>query len=317
MHPEWFTAFDKILEENTAGLPQDETVKWTHLSVTQIICQLNDSGFQISRYHVKQILLLRGYKKRKLLKMNDLSQAEQRNEQFEKIMLYRKQFTKMNFPILSIDTKKKEMTGNFCRPGQCYSQAMRRVNDHDFASFAEGQIIPHGIYDVNDNTGYVTLGTSKDTSEFVCDNLFRVWTEHLQYRYPQAHTIMVLCDGGGSNASAHYIVKQDLCKLSKLLNMNILMVHYPPYCSKYNPIEHRLFSQLTRAWQGVPFYNIQFVKELTDETKTSTGLMVYSYINTKIYQIKRTVDEKFKTDFNNQIVFDNKIPKWNYLIKAS
>ena len=317
MHPEWLSAFDRIVEGSIAGLPQDENVKWTHLSVTRIMNQFDDSGFQISRYPIRQMLLLRGYKKRKLLKMNNLSQSEQRNEQFAKIMLYRKQFTEMNFPILSIDTKKQEMTGNFYRPGQCYSQAMRRVNDHDFAGFSQGQIIPHGIYDINDNTGYVTFGTSKDTSEFVCDNLFRVWTEHLQYRYPQAHTIMVLCDGGGSNACSHYIVKQDLCKLSKLLNMNILMVHYPPYCSKYNPIEHRLFSQLTRAWQGISFYNIQFVKELTDETTTSTGLLVYSNINTKHYQIKRTVDDKFKTDFNNQIVFDDIMPKWNYLIKTA
>jgi len=128
--------------------------------------------------------------------------------------------------------------------------------------------------------------------------------------------MMILCDGGGSNACSHYIVKQDLCKLSNLLNINILMIHYPPYCSKYNPIEHRLFSQITRAWQGVPFYNIQFVKELTDDTTTRTGLMVYSHINTKKYLTKRTVDTQFKNDFNNQIIFDDNIPKWNYLIKT-
>ena len=305
------------MEASTAGLPQDERVKWTYLSVSQIIIRLEKSGVKVSRYHVNQMLRLRGYKKRKLLKMNELSEVEQRNEQFEKIMIYRKQFTEMDFPILSIDTKKKEMIGNFSRAGQCYSQAMRRANDHDFASFSQGQIIPHGIYDLNDNTGYITLGTTKDTSEFVCDNLLRVWIRHLQYRYPKAHTMMILCDGGGSNACSHYIVKQDLCKLSKRLNINILMVHYPPYCSKYNPIEHRLFSQITRVWQGVPFYNIQFVKELTDDTTTSTGLIVHSHINTKEYRIKRTVDDKFKNDFNNQIIFDEKIPKWNYLIKAN
>lgn len=310
-------SFDKVLEESTAGLPQDENVKWTHLSITQIVRLLSFEGLQISRYHVRQLLESRGYKKRKLLKMNDLANVEQRNEQFEKIMLYRKQFTEMDFPILSIDTKKKEMLGNFSRSGMCYSQAMRRVNDHDFASFSQGKVIPHGIYDVNDNKGYVTLGTSRDTSEFVCDNLFHVWTKHLQYRYPNVHTIMILCDGGGSNACAHYIVKQDLSKLSKRLNINILMVHYPPYCSKYNPIEHRLFSQLTRAWQGVPFYNIQFVKELTDSTTTFTGLEVYSHINNKEYQIKREVDGQFKTKYNGQIIFDDKIPKWNYLIKPA
>ncbi len=263
------------------------------------------------------MLQLRGYKKRKLVKMNDLSQSEKRNEQFEKIAVYRKQFTNMNFPVLSIDTKKKEMIGNFHRPGSCYSKSMRRVNDHDFASFSNGQIVPHGIYDVNTNTGYVTLGTSKDTSEFVCDNLFRVWTQYLQYRYPHANTMMILCDGGGSNACSHHIVKQDLCKLSNLLKINILMVHYPPYCSKYNPIEHKLFSHISRSWQGVPFYNIQFIKELTDKTSTSKGLTVYSQINDKKYPIKRTVDENFKANYNNQIIFDDKIPKWNYLIKPN
>lgn len=279
--------------------------------------KLKQTGLDTSRYQVKKMLQLRGYKKRKLLKMDDLSRVKNRNAQFEKIMHYRKQFTDMNYPILSIDTKKKEMIGNFHRAGSCWSQTMRRVNDHDFASFSQGQVIPHGIYDVNTNTGYITLGTSKDTSEFVCDNLLRIWTGDLQYRYPDAHTMMLLCDGGGSNASSHYIVKQDLCKLANKLNLNILMVHYPPYWSKYNPIEHRCFSQLTRAWQGVPFYNIQFVKELTETVSTSTGLSVSSFINTKEYQIKRPVDENFKTNFNNQITFDDEIPKWNYLIKPA
>lgn len=279
--------------------------------------KLKQADLEVSRYQVKQMLQLRGYKKRKLVKMDDLSQVESRNAQFEKIQRYRQQFTDMNFPILSIDTKKKEMIGNFYRAGSCWSHAMRRVNDHDFASFSQGQVIPHGIYDVNTNTGYITLGTSRDTSEFVCDNLLRVWTESLQYRYPDAHTMLLLCDGGGSNASSHYIVKQDLCKLANQLGMNILMVHYPPYCSKYNPIEHRCFSQITRAWQGVPFYNIQFVKELTETTSTSTGLSVSSSINKKEYQIKRPVDESFKTNFNNQITFDDEIPKWNYLIKPA
>jgi hypothetical protein len=201
--------FDTIVEPQTAGLPQCDDVKWTDLSCTQIIAEFHRYGIHVSHYLVRQMLSVRGYKKRKLLKMDTLAETENRNEQFEKINAYRKQFTDMNFPLLSIDTKKKEMLGNFSRPGACYSQNMRRVNDHDFACYSQGQIVPHGIYDVNTNTGYVTLGTSKDTSEFVCENLYRVWINHLQYLYPHAHThtIMILCDGGGSNASAHYYSK--------------------------------------------------------------------------------------------------------------
>lgn len=233
-HPEWLEAFDRLLEGSTAGLPQDEGVKWTHLDRGQIVDLLAGEGLKVSRYHVAQMLRVRGYKKRKLLKMNDMKQVEQRNEQFEKIGCYRSVFTDQNLPVLSVDTKKKEMLGNFHRGGQCYSTATRRVNDHDFSSFSEGRVVPHGIYDVNANKGYMTLGTSSDTSEFVCDNLRRVWVEHLQFDYPQADTVLLLCDGGGSNASAHYIVKQDLVKLAKSLGISILVAHYPPYCSKYN-----------------------------------------------------------------------------------
>jgi hypothetical protein len=247
--------------------------------------------------------------------MKALSQNENRNEQFEKIAVYRQYFTDMNFPVISIDTKKKEMTGNFHRQGTHLSTSSKSVYDHDFSNFSEGQIIPHGIYDLNKNLGFISLGNSKDTSEFVCDNLFRVWNRHLKQYYSTADTIMVLCDGGGSNSSAHYIVKQDLCKLANAIDMNLLIVHYPPYCSKYNPIEHRLFSQVSRTWQGVPFYNIQFVKELTDKTTTKTGLKVSTSINDKTYVNKRIVEKDFKNNFNNQITFDDKLPMWNYLIK--
>lgn len=305
------------MQLTTAGLPQNPLVQWTYLSQEQIVEELAKRGYQVSRYHVKQMLDLRGYKKRKLLKMDDLAASRQRNEQFEKIACYRQIFTDKNLPILSIDTKKKEMTGNFYRPGSTYATAMRRVWDHDFASFSPGQIIPHGIYDVNAHTGYMTLGVSKDTSEFVCDNIQRVWLQHLQYVYPQADTILILCDGGGSNAAAHYIVKQDLVKLANSLNINLLVSHYPPYCSKFNPIEHRLFSQVSRTWQGIPFYNIDFVKQLTNTTSTKTGLSVIATINNKIYQTKRPVDDDFKANLDHFITFDDKIPKWNYLIKPN
>jgi hypothetical protein len=304
------------MELSTAGLPQDEGVKWTYLKAPQIVSQLSSRGITVSAYQVRQMLKMRGYRKRKMLKMKELSQSESRNEQFEKITVYRQYFTDMNFPIISIDTKKKEMIGNFRRHGTHYSTTAKTVYDHDFPNFSQGQIVPHGIYDVNRNLGFISLGNSKDTSEFVCDNLYRVWNKYLKRFYPNADTIMILCDGGGSNSSAHYIVKKDLCKLANAIDMNLLIVHYPPYCSKFNPIEHRLFSQITRTWQGVPFYNIQFVKELTDSICTKTGLNVKTDINHKIYLTKRTVEHSFRKNFNNQIVFDDKLPKWNYLIKT-
>jgi hypothetical protein len=299
-----------------AGLPQDKDVKWTHLSERTIGDNLADRNQVASRYHVNQMLKYRHYKKRALLKKIALNDVEGRNEQFNKIAAYRTSFTNEGLPVISIDTKKKELLGNFSRLGSAYSILERHTYDHDFLSSADGQIVPHGIYDVNENIGYVTLGLSKDTSEFVCDNLSKCWTETLQYKYPDAETMLLLCDGGGSNASAHYIVKQDLVKLAKSLNINILVAHYPPYCSKWNPIEHRLFSQITHTWSGIALKNIEFVKNLTNTTTTRTGLKVITSINQKQYLNKREVCQKFRDNIQEYITFDDKRPKWNYLIKG-
>jgi Rhodopirellula transposase DDE domain len=305
-----------VVEHSTAGLPQDACVKWTHLSQVQITSAMADNGCPVSRYHVRQLLRVRGFRKRKLLKSNELKMVEGRNEQFEKIATLRKSFTLNDQPILSIDTKKKELLGNFHRQGSTYSTGKRTVNDHDFLTFADGQLVPHGIYDVRDNTGYITLGTSKDTSEFVCDNLKSTWLSHLQFKYPEAHTMLLLCDGGGSNSCLHHIFKQDMINLAKELNINILVSHYPAYCSKYNPIEHRLFSQISHTWSGVPLTNIQFVKELTNTTTTKTGLKVTTTINPAKYQTKRPVADDFKNQLQKAIIFDDLCPKWNYLIKC-
>lgn len=315
MHPELLIEFDSIINYSTAGLPQDLTVKWTYLSRVQIVNAFAEKGIIVSTYLVGQMLNLRGFKTRNVLKKNTLKQVEHRNEQFEKINQYRQSFAEQGLPILSIDTKKKEMLGNFSRSGKAFATGERTAFDHDFLSFADGQIVPHGIYDVLDNTAYITLGTSKDTSEFVCDNIQKCWLEHLQFKYANATTMLIICDGGGSNASAHYIVKQDLLKLAKTLNISILVAHFPPHCSKWNPIEHRVFSQITHTWAGTPLLNLDFVKKMTDTTTTKTGLKVTTTINKKNYLTKRTVQQDFKENLEQFIVFDDKLPKWNYFIK--
>lgn len=313
--PELLTVFDAVVAGHTAGLPQDVSVKWTHLSQAQIVEKMAALNTPVSRHLVKQMLGLRGFKKRKLLKENELKAVEGRNEQFERIAATREIFARHQLPQLSIDTKNKELLGNFYRKGSTYCVEGQKVNDHDFATFAEGRLVPHGIYDISDNTGYITLGASKDTSEFVCDNLRNYWLSDLQFKYPDAHTMLLLCDGGGSNSCLHHIFKQDLLKLANQLKINILVVHYPAYCSKYNPIEHRLFAQISHTWSGVPLRNIQFVKELTDTTTTKTGLQVVSRINLKTYETKRPVEDDFKTQIQELVTFDAICPKWNYLIR--
>lgn len=288
--------------------------KWTHLKPREIRDRLTKRGAPVSVYIVRQLLSHFGYRRRKLYKGNRLKDVKDRHEQFENISILRNAFLDRGLPTLSIDTKKKEFLGNYYRDGTHYAQQPRWVNDHDFTSLATGLVIPHGIYDIGQNRGYLTLGTSKDTSEFVCDNIEYFWRSELQYIYPQADHILLLCDAGGSNSARHYLVKQDLYKLAQKLQINIIVAHYPAYCSKWNPIEHRLFCHLTHAWQGVVFDDIAIVKELAERTSTQTGLSVNVWINQRTYDIKRTVSHIFKNNIGKYVKFLDVLPKWNYAI---
>lgn len=190
-----------------------------------------------------------------------MKEVKNRNKQFERIASIREAAETIGLPIISIDTKKKEMLGNFKRNGKALSNGRLEAFDHDFSTFSDGMIVPHGIYDVTKNVEYMAMGSSHDTSRFVCDNIQRVWENHLKVQYPYARTLVVLCDGGGSNSSKHKIVKQDLMDLANELGIRLLVVHYPPYCSKFNPIEHRLFSQINRSLSGAPLLSLKDVTE--------------------------------------------------------
>jgi len=317
LHPEWIEALVKVTGPHTAGLPQDEDVIWVSMTVPQIVKGLADDGFHVSKYVVRQILESLGFRRRSFIKDLPMKDVKDRDEQFLNIAEIREKASEIGIPVISIDTKKKELIGNFKRDGKVICKGTPKSLDHDFATFSDGQIVPHGIYDVVKNVGYMTIGTSHDTSQFVCDNIEKVWKEHLQTQYPKANTIVILCDGGGSNSSSHHIVKQDLMELSAKLDINLLVMHYPPYCSKYNPIEHRLFSQITRSWSGAPLLSVKDAQKRAAETTTSTGLIVHVDINTKTYEIQRPIDESYSKNLKHRIVFQEKLPKWNYLVKRS
>jgi hypothetical protein len=309
--------FQQIVEDALAGDPQNEQVKWIGLHPGQLCDRMARRGCPISRYLVTRLLALFRLKKRRYSKTQCLGRRGDRDAQFGKIAVLKDAFISRGLPVLSIDTKKKELLGNFDRGETYYGRGSRQVNDHDFLSYADGVVVPHGIYDVAQNRGYLTLGVSKDTSEFVCDNLLWYWQQELQWQYPQAESILLLCDSGGSNSCRHHIVKHDLYSLAQQLQMNILVAHYPAYCSKWNPIEHRLFCHLHRAWKGSIFHDIHTVKELALETSTKTGLRVNVRINSKTYATGRKVPEDFKKRLNELIAFDDHIAQWNYLIRAT
>jgi len=278
---------------------------------------MNRQGVPVSRYIVTRLVAHFTLRQRRYAKTQRLGQPIQREAQFDKIATLKEAFLSRGLPVLSLDTKKKEVLGNFDRGDTYYGHGVRRVNDHDFLSAADGIVVPHGIYDVGQNRGDLTLGMSKDTSEFVCDNLLWYWQHELQWRYPHAEALLLLCDSGGSNSCRHHVVKQDLSRLARQLQMDILVAHYPAYCSKWNPIEHRLFCHVHRAWQGAIFHDIETVKALAATTSTSTGLTVKVRINSQTYATGRCVPDDMKCELKEHILFDEQLPQWNYLIRAA
>jgi hypothetical protein len=309
--------FHKVLVEHTAGSPTEETLIWTNLTKTEIVDLMQECGSFVSVHIVDQLLSRYDYHQRKPLRMEPLSRHPDRNAQFEAIARLKRQYLNSPDPILSIDLKARELLGNFFRSGTLLTRQTIRVFDHDFAEFAQGVVLPHGIYDLKLNRGYIHLGTSHETSEFACDNLKDWWERFGRAAYPEAKSILVLCDGGGSNPADNdngqaHLFRTDLQRLVNALGLEMRLAHYPPYASKYNPIEHRLFPHLTRVCRGVIFHNIGVVAELMRKASTRTGLSVVVDVVDMFYQIGRNVSQATKNAVN--LVRDAILPRWNYRI---
>jgi hypothetical protein len=306
--------FSKLLAQFTAGDPMREGVLWTNLSRREISRRLCEMGTPASRHVVRKLLKKQGLGQRSARKKKSMGAHPDRNAQFEKIAQLKAQYLANGEPVISVDSKKKELIGNFARAGTTYTQAPVETLDHDFPSAGQGKLIPHGLYDLARNEGYVHLNTSSDTSEFCCDSIAHWWTQHGVKNYPGVRRLLLLCDGGGSNASNRHVFKEALQKLACRLGLEIRIAHYPPYCSKHNPIEHRLFAHVTRACQGVVFHSVAIAKEFIAMTKTTTGLKVMVDVLSGVY----VTGKKVAADFlkNSRIVFDQDLPRWNYLAIA-
>jgi len=229
-NPEINEHFLGVLRDHTAGDPMNEKIRWTNLRAWEIVDALkNEYGIKVSRNVVCQLLKKHGYCLRKAQKRQSMKKSvPDRNEQFDNIVKLRSSYMEAGNPVISMDTKKKEHLGNFYRDGRLYTLEELKVYDHDFPSFAEGVVIPHSLYDLQLNIGYVQVGTSRDTSEFACDSFRHWWYDYGCKNYPNATSILVLCDGGGSNSSRHYLFKQDLQILADEIGIEIRIAHYPP-----------------------------------------------------------------------------------------
>jgi len=298
------------IKNRTAGDPMRPDVVWTDLTPQAIAASLQAQAVRAGPRIVRRILDGLGFARRQMAKVLPGGDSPHRDAQFRHIAHLIQEFLEADNPILSIDTKKKEFLGTLYRDGKVYCQQARKAFDHDFPSLASGVIIPHGIYDLARNQGWIHLGLSRDTTAFACESLRLFWDSDGRRLYPNASAILLLCDGGGSNSCHKHLFKEDLQALVNDLEVPIRVAHYPAYCSKFNPIERRLFSHVTRACQGVLFDSLQTVMGLIQKTKTQQGLSVTVRVLDKLYEGGRTVSEAFKK--NMPIIFETVLPKWNY-----
>lgn len=253
-----------------------------------------------------------GYVKRKAKKAKSTGEFKERNRQFKKINRLKAKYDKAGNPVISVDTKKKEKIGNLYRDGQLYCIESQIVYDHDFPSLSEGCVVPHGIYDLKHNDAMVNIGTNADTCDFACDSIRMWWDQVGNQRYRGATSILILVDCGGSNSYRHHVFKEALQSLSKDMGMEIRIAHYPPYTSKWNPIEHRLFPHITRAMSGVVLESYELVKELIENTTTKTGLTVVANILRDVYE----TGIKASSDIYEvgTIIFDKVLGNLNYKV---
>lgn len=299
-----------MLQEFTAGDPMRVGVLWTNLSLRELSQRLLAMGTPASRRTIRRLLRKFKVGRRTARKKKTMGQHPDRNAQFEKIGQLRQEYQAAGDPVISIDTKKKELLGNYHRAGTTLTQETVATFDHDFPSAGTGKLIPHGIYDLANEHAHIHLNTSSDTSELCCDSVASWWMQYGQTAYPKAKRLLILCDGGGSNSALAYLFKEDLQRLANRLGIEVRIAHYPPYCSKYNPIEHRVFAHVSRACQGVIFHTVSIAKQFIERAKTSTGLRVTASVLERVYATGRKYAAGFKEAM--KIVFDDYLPKWNY-----
>lgn len=268
-------------------------------------------GTPVSPQPIADWLRAAGVRLRKIAKTVAGGQSADREAQFQHIGELIDQYEDAGNPWFSIDTKAKEHLGMLYRKGRSYCSAPFEAFDHDFPSWADGVLIPHGIYDRRLNLGHLNLGLSRDTSEFACESLRFFWNRFGKKRYPDAQSILLTCDCGGSNAARTYLFRYDLQRLSETIGLPIRVAHYPSYCSKYNPIERRFFPHIGRACEGKLFSNLDRVVELMRSASTKTGLRTTVHVIDKIYQTGRVATDAIKQSL--RIVYDDLLPKWNYI----
>ena len=307
------TTVSKILDESTAGDPMGPLV-WTSKSTRKIASEMKSNGLEVSKDTIHRLMIEMGYTLQLNRKMLSKKENPDRNEQFEYINSSVMAFMKDNLPVISVDAKKRENVGNFKNDGTCWKEKgkPKKVLTYDFRSDAEGIAIPYGTFDLQRNEGFVSIGISRDTAEFAVNSIQHWWVKYGKKHYKNAKKILICADGGGSNGSNNRLWKKCLQKFATKQGISIHVRHYPPGTSKWNKIEHRMFSYISINWRGRPLEDYETIINLIANTTTNKGLKLTAKIDKKKYKkgIKIS-DDEFKA---LNLHLDNKFPKWNYRI---
>jgi Rhodopirellula transposase DDE domain len=305
------TAIQQLLAEEVAGDPMGPQ-RWVRSSLRNIAGQLKKQGHQACHHTVGRLLRKMGYSLR-LAKKTQVGPAHpDRDDQFKYIGTLKAQFLEDGLPVISIDTKKTELIGNYRREGRTWRKEPLEVDNY-FPSYAQCVAVPFGIYDLAQNAGYVTVGISHNTAEFAVNCLAAWWHLHGRSTYPQAKRLLILADGGGGNGSNLRAWKKDLQdRMCDALGLSISVSHYPPGCSKWNPVEYRLFSQISLNWAGQPLRNLDIMLAFIRGTTTTTGLTVKAYLDQGIYRRGRKVTDKQMEQL--MLSRHDVCPRWNYTL---
>lgn len=308
------STLNTMMEPITRGHPES-VLLWTCVSTRNLSKGLKEKGYNVSEKIVGRLLALMGYSLQANAKgFEASSQHPDRNQQFEYINNLATKYTNKNIPVISVDTKKKELLGNYKNQGREYRKIKnpREVNTHDFGT---ERASPYGIYDISNNEGFVNVGKSYDTSEFAVDSIKQWWSLIGKSKYSKSTKLLITADGGGSNGSRVKLWKTCLQKFANESKLEITVCHFPPGTSKWNKIEHKLFSQISLNWKGIPLVDIETIVQLIGATTTKKGLKVMARKEETVYEKGIKVNSK---EMDLLKIKRHKFHgEWNYTIKPN
>jgi transposase len=314
-NPELLRDLDKLVDPITRGDPESP-LRWTCKSTTKLTKELQDRGHQVSQRTVWSLLDQLGYSMQSNRKTSEGAEHPDRDAQFLYIAKKVEQFQEAGLPIISVDTKKKELIGRFKNGGREWQRKGQpeEVNVYDFADKELGKVVPYGVYDLTHNQGWVSVGINHDTAEFAVATIRRWWKRMGMRLYPQATELLITADGGGSNGSRVRLWKIEVQKLAQELNMTIHVCHFPPGTSKWNKIEHRMFCHISENWRGRPLESRAVVVNLIANTRTEKGLAIEAEIDEEFYPTGIKIPDRDMDKL--AIIRDEFHGEWNYKINS-